>query len=508
MALILTGKSRCKLCGDVLQTDDEIRGFPHFLPPDHPFGKLSDAAVHLRCFAELPDRAVVEELLARFRRPTDSELAQRELDLFAGNEARTEAWMLLHRELARRADGDEPLKRALFIQWCAAAESIEVSGIGELDSASVRAVLNETARRLARPNPDMHDVELRYMVAWYLREYTPASWDLAPPPIDGELNGPPCSMIDKTVGRGLMGHYWATLCGECDETTVSGSQESQAAAFLQTARILDGVERGPRLDGRAHKGLALMLPLAEASRVDATPGEVGIRRGIGERRSTMHVELLPAVLGHLMERAGLERVADSVVCRLPAGRFLSGLQPERTMWIVLGDDELTIYFASAKLVSPPAEPLSPFDRSRFPVPELRATVPWTPEPRVYEELTGSCPHCATIADQWRKIAGGTTRAEAAGVRSPAPRLRIRANRADVGGQPSKTASSDGAVAARRSQVSSWSASRCSRIRASSSAWTTNPRARITTSSARAPPRTRPSSRPRAKYFRANSLWYS
>jgi len=149
-----------------------------------------------------------------------------------------------------------------------------------------------------------------------------------------------------------------------------------------------------------------MLPLAEASRVDATRGEVGIRRGIDERRSTMHVELLPAVVGDLMHRAGLERVAESVVCRLPAGSFPFGLEPERTMWIVRGDDELTIYFANAELVSPPAEPLSPVDRSRFPVPELRATVPWTPEPQVYEERTGSCPHCATIADQWRRIAGG------------------------------------------------------------------------------------------------------
>ncbi len=63
MALVMRGKSRCSLCGRVIQHDDALVGFPHFLAPDHRLGRFSDSAMHEECYETWPHRAEFSELL-------------------------------------------------------------------------------------------------------------------------------------------------------------------------------------------------------------------------------------------------------------------------------------------------------------------------------------------------------------------------------------------------------------------------------------------------------------
>jgi len=59
------------------------------------------------------------------------------------------------------------------------------------------------------------------MLSWYLHNHRPAEWDLGVPEVVGNPVLPPCDRIQHTAERGLMGDYWASLCGvranECDE---------------------------------------------------------------------------------------------------------------------------------------------------------------------------------------------------------------------------------------------------------------------------------------------------
>lgn len=61
MAIVVRGKSRCALCGELLLHDDELTLIPAglFARPDSPFHHIWDAGLHGRCFDNMPlsDRA-------------------------------------------------------------------------------------------------------------------------------------------------------------------------------------------------------------------------------------------------------------------------------------------------------------------------------------------------------------------------------------------------------------------------------------------------------------------
>ena len=63
MALIITGKSLCALCGDVIAKEDELVATSHFLGPDDPLFRFSDAPFHKRCFLAWEHR---EEFVSRY----------------------------------------------------------------------------------------------------------------------------------------------------------------------------------------------------------------------------------------------------------------------------------------------------------------------------------------------------------------------------------------------------------------------------------------------------------
>lgn len=66
MALIIFGKTKCKLCGLVMKDGDKIAGFPAFLPYDHKYGKFSDASMHESCYLADPGCNTVDNLLAAY----------------------------------------------------------------------------------------------------------------------------------------------------------------------------------------------------------------------------------------------------------------------------------------------------------------------------------------------------------------------------------------------------------------------------------------------------------
>lgn len=67
MALLLGKKSECQICGQLIETSDELKMFPAFLGASHPLHRYSDGVFHRQCFAASPDRDEVERLFARFR---------------------------------------------------------------------------------------------------------------------------------------------------------------------------------------------------------------------------------------------------------------------------------------------------------------------------------------------------------------------------------------------------------------------------------------------------------
>ena len=73
MAIIITGKSACALCGQTLLAEQEIVGTPHFIADrKDPLWRFSDAAMHRTCLDAWEHRAEFvakyEHFLEDFRR--------------------------------------------------------------------------------------------------------------------------------------------------------------------------------------------------------------------------------------------------------------------------------------------------------------------------------------------------------------------------------------------------------------------------------------------------------
>lgn len=67
MALVITGKSKCGICGRVIEASDDTTAFPAFLRPTHRLYRYSDDVFHRHCFETSADREEMERLFARFR---------------------------------------------------------------------------------------------------------------------------------------------------------------------------------------------------------------------------------------------------------------------------------------------------------------------------------------------------------------------------------------------------------------------------------------------------------
>lgn len=72
MAMIIPGKTVCPLCNEIIGVNDQITAFPAFLPPDHKFGRFSDAAFHESCLMKDPDHTGVEDMYGAYLMIWDS----------------------------------------------------------------------------------------------------------------------------------------------------------------------------------------------------------------------------------------------------------------------------------------------------------------------------------------------------------------------------------------------------------------------------------------------------
>ena len=67
MVLFYPGKTKCGICGRVIDAVDETTMFPAFLGKNHPLRRYSDEVFHAACFRDSPDREEVEHLFAKHR---------------------------------------------------------------------------------------------------------------------------------------------------------------------------------------------------------------------------------------------------------------------------------------------------------------------------------------------------------------------------------------------------------------------------------------------------------
>ena len=67
MPILIRGSSTCPLCQRVIGEQDEVQGYPAFLPRSHRLSIASDAVMHRDCYARWPSRSEFERLFARFQ---------------------------------------------------------------------------------------------------------------------------------------------------------------------------------------------------------------------------------------------------------------------------------------------------------------------------------------------------------------------------------------------------------------------------------------------------------
>jgi hypothetical protein len=71
MALILSGKTKCPLCGKAILATDKIVGFPAAFPNENdPLHIFHDAAVHEQCLNSHPLKLAAERRMAEYRQKT------------------------------------------------------------------------------------------------------------------------------------------------------------------------------------------------------------------------------------------------------------------------------------------------------------------------------------------------------------------------------------------------------------------------------------------------------
>jgi len=67
MALLVRGKTRCQICGQIIKEDEPAVGFPAFLKKTHPLSRYSEGIFHQYCFDACPDKHAVEKTYVRFK---------------------------------------------------------------------------------------------------------------------------------------------------------------------------------------------------------------------------------------------------------------------------------------------------------------------------------------------------------------------------------------------------------------------------------------------------------
>ena len=67
MAIVISGKTKCVLCGETILSPGDAVAFPSFIPPGHELSRFSDAAFHRHCFETWEGHRALLELYKKYR---------------------------------------------------------------------------------------------------------------------------------------------------------------------------------------------------------------------------------------------------------------------------------------------------------------------------------------------------------------------------------------------------------------------------------------------------------
>ena len=72
MAILVEGKTHCRLCGKEIRNASEALAFPAFIPKGHVYSDYSDSAYHRECFTEWQHQAAFLSLYEAYRQVWES----------------------------------------------------------------------------------------------------------------------------------------------------------------------------------------------------------------------------------------------------------------------------------------------------------------------------------------------------------------------------------------------------------------------------------------------------
>ena len=72
MALVIEGRTKCRLCREEIRSASEALAFPAFIPEGHLYSSYSDSAYHRECFSEWQHRAAFVSLYEAYRHVWES----------------------------------------------------------------------------------------------------------------------------------------------------------------------------------------------------------------------------------------------------------------------------------------------------------------------------------------------------------------------------------------------------------------------------------------------------
>jgi hypothetical protein len=77
MALWFSGTSKCSICALVLDSDQDVIGHPHLLPPNHALWRFSDSAMHRTCYERWEHHEYFELVLLEYKKLLESRPGRR-----------------------------------------------------------------------------------------------------------------------------------------------------------------------------------------------------------------------------------------------------------------------------------------------------------------------------------------------------------------------------------------------------------------------------------------------
>lgn len=72
MAIVILGKSKCVVCGEIVCEASEANAFPAFIPQGHELSEYSDSVFHRSCFESWEQHEKLASLFDEYQRVWES----------------------------------------------------------------------------------------------------------------------------------------------------------------------------------------------------------------------------------------------------------------------------------------------------------------------------------------------------------------------------------------------------------------------------------------------------